>query len=372
MSAAPDAVVVGAGIVGAACAEALAEAGLRVHVIESAFPGGGTTAAAMGHLVAMDDSPAQLALTRESLRLWRERWDALPADVERDACGTLWVAADDEEQAHVRAKATTCAAAGLAAEVLDATALREAEPALRPGLAGALRVPGDAVLYPPNAARALLAAARARGAIVSADVTATALGAGFVETTRGPIACGFAVNAAGVRAPELTPGLPVIPRKGHLAITDRAPGLVRHQLVELGYLKSAHTMSAESVAMNVQPRATGQLLLGSSRELVGFAPALNRPLLGRMLARATDYVPALRTLPVIRVWTGFRPATADKLPLIGQWDDRVWVAAGHEGLGITTAPATGRLLADLALGRPTALDPAPFDPRRRAPASAQS
>jgi glycine/D-amino acid oxidase-like deaminating enzyme len=371
VSPAPDAVVVGAGIVGAACAEALASAGLQVHVLESAIPGGGTTAAAMGHLVAMDDSPAQLALTRESLRLWRERWDALPADVERDACGTLWVAADGEELEHVRGRAQAYAAAALAAEALDEAALREAEPALRPGLAGALRVPGDAVLYPPNAARALLAAARGRGATLAAGVAVTALRPGVVETTQGPIACGFAVNAAGVRAPELSPGLPVIPRKGHLAITDRAPGLVRHQLVELGYLKSAHTMGAESVAMNVQPRATGQLLLGSSRELVGFDAAVNRPLLARMLARATEYVPALRPLPVVRVWTGFRPATADKLPLIGKWDDRVWVAAGHEGLGITTAPATAGLLTDLILGREPRLDPGPFDPRRPIPDAAK-
>ena len=100
------------------------------------------------------------------------------------------------------------------------------------------------------------------------------------------------VNAAGPEAPRLTPGLPIVPRKGHLVITDRYPGFLRHQVVELGYLKSAHTLTRESVAMNVQPRRTGQLLVGSSRELVGWDASLNRALLARMLRRAAEFIPA--------------------------------------------------------------------------------
>src|SRR5581483_5048688 len=94
----------------------------------------------------------------------------------------------------------------------------------------------------------------------------------------------------------------------------------RHQLVELGYLTSAHVMTTESVAFNLQPRRTGQVLIGSSRELVGWDAALNHDLLRRMLRRAIEFVPRLSDLSVIRCWTGFRPATADKLPLIGRWD----------------------------------------------------
>jgi glycine/D-amino acid oxidase-like deaminating enzyme len=101
----PSAIVVGAGIVGAACAEALAEAGCRVTVLEAAFAGSGTTSTAMGHLVVMDDSAAQLAFTSWSRRLWTERAPALPPACEDDACGTLWIATDEEEMAHVRTKA---------------------------------------------------------------------------------------------------------------------------------------------------------------------------------------------------------------------------------------------------------------------------
>jgi glycine/D-amino acid oxidase-like deaminating enzyme len=361
-------IVVGAGVVGAACAEALAEGGCRVSVLDAAFPGAGVTGAAMGHLVVMDDSEAQFALTSYSRGLWTERAASLPAPLEDDACGTLWVAADEDELTLVQWKAAYYADRGVAVEVLDADALREAEPQLRHGLVGALRVPGDRVVYPPAAARHFLQRAQAAGASVELDARVDALAPGRVSCRRRWREADVVVNAAGPEAPRLTPGLPIVPRKGHLVITDRYPGFLRHQVVELGYLKSAHTLTAESVAMNVQPRKTGQLLVGSSRELVGWDASLNRPLLARMLRRAAEYLPALPRLNALRSWTGFRPATPDKLPLIGMWEPGLWVAAGHEGLGVTTALGTARLLADLVLGRKPAIDPAPYDPRRKMPA----
>ena len=360
----PDAIVVGAGIVGAACAETLSAAGLRVQVLESRLAAGAATAAGMGHLVVMDDSPAQLALTSHGVGLWRELLPELPATLEHQPCGTLWLAADDEELQLCRAKQALYRGHGLEAELLDEHALREAEPQLRQGLAGALLVPGDGVLYPPAAARALLERARARGAELREGCEVEGLRPAAVRVDGAWREAGLVVNAAGAEAPRLTPGLPIEPRKGHLVVTERLPGFVRHQLVELGYLKSAHVLSASSVAFNVQPRATGQLLVGSSRELVGWDASLNRRLLERMLRRACEYLPGLSAATVLRAWTGFRPATPDKLPLIGALEPGLWVAAGHEGLGITTALATGRLLADLVTGRAPALDPAPYSPAR--------
>lgn len=367
MSPRPDAVVVGAGIVGAACARAFAEVGMHVTVLEAAFSGGGTTAAGMGHLVVMDDSEEQLALTRLSLRLWEELGSELPADCEWDPCGTLWVAEDEGQMAAVRAKQSGYSRAGIAAEILDAAQLAEAEPSLRPGLAGALRVRGDRVLYPPAAARFLLDGARRRGAVLREGVRVVEIRGDGVRLENGErVEAEVVVNAAGAGAGRLVPGLPIVPRKGHLAITDRYPGFCRHQLVELGYLASAHVMTSESVAFNLQPRRTGQLLIGSSRELVGWDPGINRDVLGAMLRRAATFLPGLAQLSVIRIWTGFRPATPDKLPCIGRWEEvpGLWIAAGHEGLGITTSLGTARLLTDLVLGRPPPIDPRPFLPGR--------
>jgi glycine/D-amino acid oxidase-like deaminating enzyme len=285
-----------------------------------------------------------------------------------DPCGTLWIAEDGPQMESVDAKRERYTAHGIAAEPVGPAGLARLEPNLRPGLAGALRVPGDSVLYPPAAARALLDGAVARGALLRERVAVRAIGAEAVDTSEGTWRAPVIVNAAGARAAELTPGLPILPRKGHLVITDRYPDFCRHQIVELGYLTSAHTMTAESVAFNVQPRATGQLLVGSSRELVGWRPGVNPRIVSRMLARAFEFLPALRALSAIRAWTGFRPATPDKLPLVGRWPavDGLWIAAGHEGLGITTSLGTGRLLADLVAGRRPPIDPAPFAPNRAA------
>jgi len=366
----PAVIVVGAGIVGSACAEALAEAGCHVTVLEAAFPGAGATGAAMGHLVVMDDSEAQFALTSWSRRLWAQGAAFFPPEMEDHGCGTLWVAADEAELAHVRRKAAFHEARGETVEVLDARALREAEPELRAGLAGALHVPGDRVVYPPAAARFFLDGARRHGAEVWTGQRVEAIAPGRARCGSRWVEADALVNAAGAEAPRLLPDLPIVPRKGHLVITDRHPGFLRHQVIELGYLESTHALNRESVAFNVQPRPTGQLLVGSSRELVGWDPEVNRPLIGRMLSRAAEYLPGLPRLLALRTWVGFRPTTPDGLPLVGRWEPGLWIAAGHEGLGVTTAPGTARLLADLVLGRRPPIDPAPFDPRRPMPAHA--
>jgi len=361
-----DAIVVGAGIVGAACAAALAEDGWCVTILERSFASAGTTSVGMGHIVVMDDSPEQLALTAYSERLWKDLAPELDLRSELDPCGTLWVAEDAAQLDAVRTKQRVYADAGIESEMLDQRGLREAEPNLHHGLVGALRVPGDSVVYPPGVTRRLLAKARAHGASLREGVEVREVLPNAVRCDDETLHAEVIINATGASAAELTPGLPIVPRKGHLAITDRYPGFCHHQLVELGYLTSAHVMTSESVAFNIQPRRTGQMLIGSSRELVGWDPSINHTVLGRMLARATEFVPRLADLSIIRCWTGFRPATPDKLPLIGRWEATpgLWIAAGHEGLGITTSLGTARLLADQIAGRPTEIDASPFVPAR--------
>src|SRR5215470_6286742 len=142
-----DVVIIGAGIVGSACSVEFSRAGLRTGIIEASVTGGGTTAAGMGHLVVMDDSPAQFALSRYSLELWNELRQELPAAVEFDRCGTIWVAADDDEMTVAHHKKGLYKAGGVKSEIIDTGSLEEAEPHLRKGLAGGLLVEGDAVLY---------------------------------------------------------------------------------------------------------------------------------------------------------------------------------------------------------------------------------
>lgn len=370
-----DIIIVGAGIVGAAGAAECARSGLKVLVLDRGPIGGGTTAAGMGHVVVMDDSEAQFALTKFSRQLWQELGPELPTDVEYDPCGTLWVAADAEELAEVQRKQKFYSERGVRVEVLDAAAVKKSEPNLRPDLAGGLCVVDDAVVYPPCAARYFLDGAKRHGAEVRTGVVVKELladgGVLLADGTR--ISAGRSVSATGPWASELTPGLPVRKRKGHLVITDRHPGFVRHQIIELGYLKSAHSLGKDSVAFNIQPRLTGQMLIGSSRQFDAEDSNVDQEILDRMLRRAVEYLPGLAKLSALRVWTGQRAATPDKLPLIGPSlvSDRIWLATGHEGLGITTALGTGRLLADLLLGRASEISATPYSPARFAKGAAQ-
>ena len=362
-----DVIIAGGGIVGAACAASFAHAGLHTALIERDTFGSGATAAGMGHIVAMDDSEAQFALTRHSQILWRRLALELPSSAEYETTGTLWVAADEEEMAEAERKHAYYADRGVPTAILSASELADEEPNLRPGLAGALLVPEDAVVYPPIVAMHLARRAEKSRATLILGQSVVKINACEVLLDDGTLMrAPRLVNATGAWSPEIAPDLPVKKRKGHLVITDRYPGFLRHQLVELGYLKSAHSHSASSVAFNVQPRRTGQILIGSSRQYGEEDTAVDQSILAAMLQRASAYMPAISSLRAIRVWTGFRAATPDKLPLIGpsDVDNSVWLATGHEGLGITTSLSTASLLTATFTGQALEIPIEPYLPAR--------
>lgn len=374
-----DAVVVGAGIVGASCAYELAAAGLRVLVLESApRTAGGATAAGMGHIIVLDDSETEWAFTRWCQVLWDSLAGEMPASVQRVACGALWVAADEAEMQAMRTKAEFFEHHDMPAHPLDERTLYEAEPKLRPGLPGGVLLPEDSVVYPPAFTAWLLRRAARIGHLrVRTGAKVVEAGDGTVTLADGErIDAEWVVNAAGHRALELLaeplPWVTIRPRKGHLAITDRAPGFLRHQLIELGYIKSAHGQEDTSVAFNAQPRSTGQVLIGSSRQYDTTDTRVDPGVLSRMLRRALWYLPELESLPVVRTWTGLRAATQDKLPIIGPVPNspRLLMAAGHEGLGITTSLGTAKLIAAQVTGGAVPIDVAPFAADRLAPRAA--
>lgn len=354
-----DAIVVGAGIIGAACAWRLAREGYRVSVVDDCRAG--ATAAGMGHLVCMDDNPAELALSAYSLRLWREVTGRMPQACAWRGCGTLWLAEQANEMAIAEQKRARLAEQGVAAELLTTEQVAAMEPMLRQGLAGGLRVPGDGILYAPHAARWLLADAGAAIDVVQGE--AIALDEAAVRLADGrELAAPVVVLACGLRANDLLSQPLLRAKKGHLAITDRYPPRVRHQLVELGYGASAHATDGASVAFNVQARPTGQWLIGSSRQFDSVDSSLDMPLLAAMLMRAQHFLPTLAQLNIIRCWTGLRAASADGLPLLGAHPRHtwLWLALGHEGLGVTTALGSAALLAAQIGRQAPEIDDSPY------------
>lgn len=359
-----DIIILGAGIVGCACACEFAEAGLSVALIEPNAVASAATGAAMGHIVALDDSPAQLAFTAYARQLWSDLLPHLPPAVEARTPGTLWIAQDDEELASLPKRRKSYAAAGIEANLLDAQAVAEAEPTLRKGLAGGLLVPQDSVVDPKAAAHFFFNKAVTAGATLL-QAKAVRAASGTVELRDGSVhAAAHIVIATGAEM-HLAPGVPLIKRKGQLVLTAPSAQVLNHQVIELGYLKSAHTIQTESIAFNVQPREAGRVLIGSSRQTGTEDPNVDQALLHRMIHRAYAFMPSLEGLAHERSWAGFRAATPDKIPYLGPTaDPSILLAMGFEGLGITTAPAAARLLLDQILGRTSAIDRTPFLPER--------
>lgn len=355
-------------MLGAACAREYLRQGLSVAVIERGAVGAGATAASMGHLLRVDAEGAadqhEYQLSHRSMQLWQAWLDESREHVEaaeHQCCGTLWIAADDEEMAAAARKQAWLQSQGHAAELLDAEQLARAEPLLRAGLTGALHVPDDARVYPPRvAARWLEGAQLIRGEVSRIDAQGLTLADGRRLWGALIVLCG------GLSSQRFLPAGCLVPKKGQLAITQRQPQAVRHQLVELGYLKNAHRTDVDTVSFNVQPRPGGQLLIGSSRQLNREDAALDMGMLSRMLDHATRFIPPLKEMSLLRCWSGIRPASSDGQPLIGAHPllPRVWTACGHEGLGITTSLASAELLVQLSLGQAPLLDPAPYSPSR--------
>ncbi|GIG71524.1 NAD(P)/FAD-dependent oxidoreductase [Phytomonospora endophytica] len=367
-----DVVVVGAGIVGAAVAYECATAGLTVAVVERDQVSGGTTGAGEGNLLVSDKEPGpELDLALLSLRRWREWAETLDTDIEYEPKGGLVVASTAAALASLTALAEGQRAAGVeTAAVADPRTL---EPHLRDGTAGAVHYPQDSQVMPSLAAAELL---RRPGITVHTGLTLTGLtltGGKITAavTDAGTIPTGAVVNAAGTWAAEVAARcgseLPVAPRRGFVLVTEPLPRMIRHKVYSADYVANvaAGTAGLETSPV-VEGTAAGPVLIGASRERVGFDKTVSVPVLRRLAAQAVELFPFLTDVQVMRAYRGFRPYTPDHLPIIGA-DETVgglWHACGHEGAGVGLAAATGLLVAQGLTGGKPALDTAAFRPGR--------
>ncbi|MEV6410903.1 FAD-binding oxidoreductase [Kribbella sp. NPDC051718] len=369
-----DVVVVGAGIVGAACAEALSAAGVRVLVLDRGAPASGTTAAGEGNILVSDKGPgAELDLAIASRAEWLSVLERLPrrvADVEWEPKGGLVVATG--EPGPLEDFAAAQRSAGVDARVLKPADAFELEPLLTPAVTVAVHYPDDAQLQPVLAATALLAAVRARGGEVRGGVTVLSVlrSAGRVvgvSTDAGDFACGAVVNACGpwAGAFSVLAGGPVeiLPRRGMILVTAPLPECVRHKVYDADYVGAVGSGDADlQTSTVVESTRAGTVLIGSSRERIGFDDSVRVRVLRELARKAVGLFPFLAEVPVMRAYGGFRPYAPDHLPVIGA-DPRVdglWHATGHEGAGIGLAASTGRLITELFLDLAPHVDPLPF------------
>ncbi|HVK23528.1 MAG TPA: FAD-binding oxidoreductase [Actinokineospora sp.] len=367
----PDVVVVGAGVIGAACARALTVAGLRVTVLDRGAPASATTASGEGNVLVSDKGPGpELDLAVASRLRWLSLVDELGVDIEWESKGGVVVATTDAAAQPLLDFAAAQRAVGVQADVVDR--VHDLEPHLTKSVTAAVHYPQDGQLQPVLAASALLADVRKRGGTVRAGVavsgvdTANGRIAG-VRTDQGVIACGAVVNACGPWSGEFAraAGAPIaiLPRRGIVMVTAALPLVVRHKVYDADYVGAvASGDAALQTSSVVESTPAGPVLIGSSRQRMGFAERIDVEVLRELARKAVALFPVLADVPVMRAYGGFRPYAPDHLPVIGP-DPRLpglWHATGHEGAGIGLAPATGDLLTELLTGADPHLDPTPF------------
>ncbi|MEV7582338.1 NAD(P)/FAD-dependent oxidoreductase [Streptomyces erythrochromogenes] len=370
-----DAVIIGAGVVGAACAHYAARAGLTVAVVDRGPVAGGTTGAGEGNLLVSDkEAGPELDLALLSARLWTELAAVLPREVEYEPKGGLVVAPDEATVKALRTFAEGQRAAGVDAVEVPAHALHDLEPHLAPGLAGGFHYPQDAQVQPAQAAARLLAASGAEtylGEEVTEVLLDTRGAVRGVRTPRRELLAPAVVNAAGTWGGHIArlagTDLPVLPRRGFVLVTEPLPRVVRHKVYAADYIADVASGSAalQSSAV-VEGTPSGPVLIGATRERVGFDRSLSTEALRRLASQAAALFPVLADVRVLRTYHGFRPYLPDHLPAIGPDPRRPGLlhACGHEGAGIGLAPATGLLIAAALTGTAPALSPHPFRPDR--------
>ncbi|MGV9605386.1 NAD(P)/FAD-dependent oxidoreductase [Streptomyces sp. NPDC003631] len=370
-----DVVVVGAGMVGAACALYAARAGLDVALVDRGPVAGGTTGAGEGNLLVSDKEPGpELELALLSLRLWDELADELGPAVEYEPKGGVVVASAPEGLAALEGLAAGQRAAGVEAVDVPADRLHDLEPHLAPGLTGGVLYPQDRQVMPALAAAHLVRASRARlltGRTVTGVLRTRQGAVRGVRTDRGDVHAPAVVNAAGTWSGEVAAlagvTLPVLPRRGFVLVTEPLPPRVRHKVYAADYVAD---VASDSAALQTSPvvegTAAGPVLIGASRERVGYDRSFSLPVARALAAGATRLFPFLEQVRAMRTYLGFRPYMPDHLPAIGP-DPRapgLYHACGHEGAGIGLSTGTGHLIAQILGGGRPELDLTPFRPER--------
>ncbi|WP_134698667.1 FAD-binding oxidoreductase [Ammoniphilus sp. YIM 78166] len=373
-----EVIVIGGGIIGSAITYYVAKAGLDVTVIEKGDLASGTSSRCDGGILAIDKDPgfdSQMSLI--SQKLIREISGELKLPFEYHSRGSLLVCETEEEMAAAEKWVKQQKKAGLAFRMLDRQDIKQESTFLADDLLGGLECATDSMVNPYLLTYALFDKAQEFGAKILTHTEVTGIkkdaGGSFrIETPKGELTAKKVVNAAGVWAPRIGEmagiDIPILPRKGHILVASRQEPVGERMVMEFGYLLSKfggeRKVDPETekygVALVFEPTESQNFLIGSSRQFVGFDSTVDRNAIRVMARRAIRFFPRMSDMNMIRTYTGFRPWTEDHLPIVSEVRELpgFYIAAGHEGDGISLAAVTGRLISELILEKSDTIIPA--------------
>lgn len=362
--------IIGGGIIGASIAYFLGKNGLDAMVIEKGELAGGTSSRCDGNILAIDKDPGfDSQMSRVSQQIIADLSRELSLPFEYRAPGSILVCETDEEMEAAQQWVDRQKALGLPFRMLDRADLRQESAYLADDLPGGLECATDSTVNPYMLTYSLFEQARKDGVRIHTWTEVTAItkdpktGEFKISTNSGQIFARNIVNAAGVWAPYIGKmvnlDIPVVPRKGHLIVASRQVPVGLRKVMEFGYLisKFGGTRKVDpiterfGVALVFEPTENQNFLIGSSREFAGFNTKIQMDVIRCMARRLLRFYPKIGDFNVIRTYAGLRPWTPDHLPIVSAVEELpgFYIAAGHEGDGISLAAVTGKLMSDMIM-----------------------
>jgi sarcosine oxidase subunit beta len=366
-----DAVVIGGGVIGTSIAYHLARQGRKTVLVEKGGIGAATSGSCDKGVFLQSKKPGiHLELAKSSRALYENLEDELGKSFEFKRGGGMIVIETETQWEIMQSFVSQQQQAGVAVRLLDREEALAMQPRLASHIVGATWCPEDAEVNPLLLSQAFAAAAARLGAqiLTHTEVTAICLHQAKVSgisTTNGQIAASLVINAAGPFAPIIGEmagvPIPIRPRRGVIMISEKLPPVIKGNLLCAQYITAKHGADGRSgqrspnpygIGLSLGQTASGNLLIGGSREYRGFNRHIEADLLAAIADHARRIVPFLNDIRIIRTMVGFRPSTGDGLPILSPVPEieGLYVAAGHEGDGIALAPITGRIMADMAGG----------------------
>lgn len=376
-----DVVVIGGGIIGMATAYYLVKLGSNVVVVEKGEIAGGTSSKCDGNILAIDKEPgfdSQMSL--KSQELVAQLVTELDEEFEYRAPGSILVCENDEEMKAAQKWVESQKKAGLPFQMLDRQDIRSEWKYMADDIVGGLECATDSTVNPVLFTYSLAVTAERLGAKLKPHTSVTGIrldesgAVEGVETSGGLIRTKHVINAAGVWSKQIGRmvgiEIPVEPRKGHILVSSRTESIGTRKVMEFSYLMSKfgkeRKVDAQTeqygVALVFEPTASQNFLIGSSREFVGFNMKINIDVIRCIARRAIRFFPVMKEIPVLRSYCGLRPWTPDHLPIVSQVDEvpGFYIAAGHEGDGISLAAVTGKVMSELIAERDTTISVEPL------------
>lgn len=372
-----DVVVVGAGAIGTSVAYHLVKKGMQVALVERGDIASGTSSHCDAVALICDKKPGlDTEMGYASIERFKELTNELSYDFDFAQRGSLYVC-ETEQELEIAADYTRQQQAdGYAMRMVDAKELQDIEPYLAKDLIGGIWTDPDSSMSPYKLCYAFVEEAKKHGLTVFTHTEVVGIKRdekGAVEgvaTDRGELKTKKVINCCGAWAPVLGEmvgiHIPIKPRKGVILISEKSFQVVNQKVQEFGYMLSkfedivykrnvSELVDKHNVAFNIEPTEADNMLIGGHRAFTGFDISAEMEVVRAIAERAVRFYPILKDINCIRAYAGVRPYVEDHLPIVSGVDEvpGYYIAAGHEGDGISLSPITGKMMSQIIAGEET-------------------